>query len=119
MPRQDQQQDQIVAEEQQEKTQLDGNSGKKKKWLDLFSSNRLYTEDMILEFVEPTFDRVVLCAEDVDTVEEAAGFCLVEQFLGRFPSWQAVKDIANRWKVHTNCKYINSSGSSSNLTWQR
>lgn len=78
--------------------QLEGDSGKRK-WTDLFSSNRLFSHDHALQFISSEEDRVALEEKDVDSIMDTMGNCLVGRFVGRFPEWKAIKAMAKRWNV--------------------
>lgn len=49
----------------------------KKSWADLFSSNRLYTKDMMLQYIQPLEGRMILNFADANLVEQAIDHCLV------------------------------------------
>lgn len=57
-----------------------------KEMADLFGKNQLCTTDIALCLMQRDGDRVKLTTEDMDSVEEAMGFWLVDRFFGQFPS---------------------------------
>lgn len=66
----------------------------RRKWTDLFSANRLFSEDTALKFIQPEAGRVVLGEEDVNTIKAAMGDCLVGRFVGRLLGWPTIKEMA-------------------------
>lgn len=68
-------------------------------WSDLFKKNRTRAEDMTLKLLKKQEGRAILATEDVESIEDIVGFCLVGGFLGRFPGWKAVKELTARWKA--------------------
>lgn len=72
---------------------------KKKRWANLFSSNRVYMEDVTLQYIQPLEGRVVSNSKDADSSEQAMGHYLMKQCLDRQSGWKAVKNMINRWQV--------------------
>lgn len=51
--------------------------GNKRRWADLFSTNRLFSNANALQLLDVAEDRVTLEEMDVDTITVAMGECLV------------------------------------------
>jgi len=72
-------------------------------WVNLFKDNRNMGKGIMLEAVDGDGELIMIEEEDVDTVEEVWGYCLVGQFAGKFPGLVAVRNIREGWKVK--CTY--------------
>ena len=77
-----------------------GGAAQMASWVNLFKDNRNPSKGIMLEDKEVDGEVVMLDEEDVDTVEEAWGHCLVGLFAGRFPGMAAVHKLTEGWKVN-------------------
>ncbi|KAG6484327.1 hypothetical protein ZIOFF_061132 [Zingiber officinale] len=68
-------------------------------WANLFRDNRRTKMDNFLQQTQPTGKRLSFDYEDIETVEDSVGYCLVGCFMGRHPGRNGVHAIASRWRV--------------------
>lgn len=81
---------------------MDGRPKGTRRWADLFSLNRLFSQDNALQYMLfENNEQMTLEDDDVDTIKTVMGDCLVGRFVGRFLGWLAIKAMAK----HLNVKY--------------
>ncbi|KAG6492641.1 hypothetical protein ZIOFF_047606 [Zingiber officinale] len=68
-------------------------------WANPFKDNRRTKMATQLQQSQPTRQRLSFEYDDIETVEDSIGFCLVGCFMGRHPGKNGVSFIGSRWKV--------------------
>ncbi|XP_074570567.1 uncharacterized protein LOC141827233 [Curcuma longa] len=69
----------------------------RRNWASLFKDNRTVKQAKGLDQYEAKGERLQFNYEDIDTVEDSVGYCLVGCFMGRHPGREGVVKVGSKW----------------------